>query len=114
MSNSGERDARRPACKGKRNADQPASHAALFGFRSPARRGPVKGGSSARLRTRLIVARGQACRTGLSRIVPRPETARVAHHRMDAAGPPLLRPPDPVITAAPSVEESARALARIG
>src|SRR4051812_19588921 len=114
VSNSGERDAERPACKGKRNADHPASHAVLFGFRSPARRGPVKGGSSARLRAQPVVAGGQACRTGLSHPASRPETARVAHHRMDAAGPPLLRPPDPVITAAPSVEVSGRALAHIG
>src|SRR4051795_8974649 len=114
MSNSGERDAERPACKGKRNADHPASHAVLFGSRSPARRRPLRDRSSARLRARPVVAGGQACRTGLSHPASRPETARVAHHRIDAAGPPLLRPPDPVITAAPSVEESERALADIG
>src|SRR5215211_6607418 len=46
--------------------------------------------------------------------VPRPETARVAHHRMDAAGPPLPRRRDPVRTTAPSTERSDRALAHIG
>ena len=39
---------------------------------------------------------------------PKPATARVVIHRDHAAGPPLLRQPDPVCTAAPSTEKSAR------
>src|SRR5215212_6711527 len=45
---------------------------------------------------------------------PRPATARVPWHRPRTAGPPPLRPPDPVITAAPSTERSERALPHLG
>ena len=117
-----ERDAERRRIEFLKDAGRPASRTVFSGFHPKAKTalplrpalhpGPEGPGIQQPNCARFVVTgRAVVCGQDLSAFAKNPAlrrtAARAANHRVHAAGPPPLRQPVPVITAAPSVEGSA-------